>query len=452
MFYNLIMEPSWAAWHWMADLDYELCVRECVALGAEPAQFEDCDGMGFVALPMGHKWSPFLAEGCLEHILDKAGLPASARVLHGESAPELCTEEESELGPSRVHMPYLDDFLGLALGGDRVEAKERAGALLARCKEALHSEELECHKDDLGQQVTSLGMVLDVQGSEKVLRPEPVAFTELLLATRAVLRRGRVSPCTLSKIVGKWAWWISLRPCIYSVLGDTYLFTRYPEGRAGEREWHRAQALPSEVRRELRALLRLSPFVRAELSLETSKRIYATDACLSGGGVAYGKVTPDRAATMYRRTSSWEGTTTYFDEVEAAQWCEETEWKVAIATRWRRAPKDGSAIPIDSLEGEAALLGLRHRLRGGERKCRALYLQDNQAFLGSVRKGRSSAPRLLFQCRRVAAHLLFGEIYASWVYVPSGLNPADEASRRWEPGPRVPREKAETATGGVPPP
>ena len=439
-FYNLLMPDSWAAWNVMEGLDYSMAAEMCKSLGGKNDEFfgEDFDAFGFTALPMGHKWSPYIAEKCLEFVLDQAGLGAEGRMLHGKPAPELRS------GP--VNMPYLDDYLGIVRGGSARSAGEAATRNSASCKGALREHGLGCHKEEEGQRVTSLGMSVDVRKGARVVRPSPEAFAELLLATRALARKRRALPRDVSRLVGRWAWWISLRSEVYSVLNATYWFVQRTSFWA-----ERYEDIPSAVRRELEALLQLAPFLRADLGWETSSTVYATDACLSGGGVVYRKV--DEAPrpegegvasgpgssmadvrSLCRSTCSWEGTVEAGEELR--ELCgvvdgvlqPEQNWKTAISTKWKRQNK------IDYLEGEAAILSLRHRLRSTvNRKQRILQLQDNQAILGTLRKGRSSAPRLLVQARRVAALCLFGELRAAWVYVPSAWNRADEPSRRFEP-------------------
>ena len=119
---------------------------------------------------------------------------------------------------------------------------------------------------------------------------------------------------------------------------------------------------------------------------------------------------------MYKSSASWEGVVEAGEQL--ADLCgvrreEDGEpvlppsdaWKTAIATKWKTRLETNK---IDFLEGESAILALRHRVRDRtQRRLRVLQLQDNQAILGSFRKGRSSAPRLLLQCRRALQKCLF---------------------------------------------
>jgi len=106
--------------------------------------------------------------------------------------------------------------------------------------------------------------------------------------------------------VGRWAWWLSLRPSLYSVLDTVYPFI------VQRPAWEVPTILPPSVMQELATLIKLAPLVRAELGFETSPRVYSTDACLSGGGVVYTDSPPDKQAALrrlFRESASWEGAT-----------------------------------------------------------------------------------------------------------------------------------------------
>ena len=410
-FYHLMMPASWAQYNWLQGVDFQGARDACVAKGADPSLFEGCDGFGFVALPMGHPWAPFLAQGCLEHVLSLAGVAKENFLLHGRAASAL--ERDSVIA-----LPYLDDFLGIVRASTPPQACIRAEHQLEHTKRKLGDCGLGCHKEATGKRLTSLGMVLDLD--ERTVCPVSEKFVPLLHATRYVLEKRSASPHQIAKLLGHWTWWLSLRPELYSILETVYVFCKRCAN------WDVPLTLGSDVLTEFRTLMRLAPFVRADLGWEFSPRLYASDACLSGGGVTYAHPDPSNLRALFGKSCSWTGATEA--SAELAEVCAQGGWKVAIATPWKRP--DGR---IDALEGEAAILAMRHRMRDrSSRQVRFVQLQDNQATLGSFRKGRSSAPRLLRQCRRAAALALFGQWKIAWVYVPSAWNPADEPSRRWE--------------------
>jgi hypothetical protein len=81
---------------------------------------------------------------------------------------------------------------------------------------------------------------------------------------------------------------------------------------------------------------------------------------------------------------------------------------------------------------------------------RVLIGGDNEASLGALRKGRSTAFQLNGVCRRYAALSFVFDFEAVWFWLPSKANPADAPSRWWMRG----RERGwleDKATTGVPP-
>ena len=145
-----------------------------------------------------------------------------------------------------------------------------------------------------------------------------------------------------------------------------------------------------------------------------------TDACLTQGAACYAKVDGKDVSRLIQTSGSWDRAL----EPPSREFCDPARWKVSARTKWKREGR------IDALEGEGLLLGLRHAVRDpGRRGRRMLSYLDNQALLGSARKGRSSATRLLGVCRRVAALTLFAELRLHYRYVPSKLNVADAPSR-----------------------
>ena len=167
-------------------------------------------------------------------------------------------------------------------------------------------------------------------------------------------------------------------------------------------------------------LLKLAPLVRAELGWQVDSHVVMSDACLTRGAACYAAVDVDEVSRLIRTSGSWERAI----EPPERDFCYPARWKVAARTKWQREGR------IDALEGEAFLLALRHAVRDrGRRRRRMLGFVDNQALLGAARKGRSSAPRLLGVCRRIAALALFADIRLHFRFVPSELNVADAPSR-----------------------
>jgi hypothetical protein len=427
-FYCLRGDSHLSQWLWLSGVDFNVFREACIREGANLADFAGCDGVGFCGLPMGFSWAPYLAERCLEHLLSAAGYEAQGRILHNEDAPAL--ERDAPLS-----MPYLDDFLGIRRGESAAENEESCKADLGRMRKTLDENGLGCHKEGVGRFVQSLGIDLNLNKGERRAMPKKEKFSTLLMATRAATKATYLSPRQLSVIVGHWAWWLMLQPSLFCVLDEVYEFIGRWERACGAPQTRNVRKLvPDSVRAELRLLLRLAPFVRVDLEAAVDGRVYMTDACEVSGAACYADRDVNEVRRLIQTSASWGGAV----EPPAREFCDPVGWKVAARAQWRR---DGV---IDALEGEALMLGVRHAVRHrSRRRKRVLFYVDNQALLGSVRKGRSSARRLLHVCRRVTSHALFAEVRLHFRYVPSDLNVADYPSRglpnagckAWQPTP-----------------
>ena len=427
-FYTLHLGDDFAKWMWLANLDFEAFKARACELGGKLGDFEGFSHLGFVALPMGFSWAPYIAQKCLEHLLDEAGRGAEARVAHARPTPAV----ERAGGLS---MPYLDDFLGLERAATTQEAEQAAVQGLATVRDTLGRNGLGCHKEQVGSPLETLGAELILDGSERELRPARDKFSRLLLATRHALRRAKISPRQLAKLGGHWAWFMMLRCEALSIFQELYHFTARSGAVAFGGDWYDEEVdFPIAVRDEFRLALRLAPLLYSNLAAPVDPRVYATDACETGGAVCYRVGGVDEVSSMMRASTSWADAITPPPE----EFFEPGAWKMGPVTSWE------SDQHIGVLEGRAAELGVRHAVRNRKRRdARVLFFVDNQSLLGGVRKGRSSAWGMLVRCRHIAAHALFAGLRIFWRYVPTHLNVADGPSRgqRW-PGvlPPVPYE------------
>ena len=83
-----------------------------------------------------------------------------------------------------------------------------------------------------------------------------------------------------------------------------------------------------------------------------------------------------------------------------------------------------------ALEAAALSVMLRWLLRNpAKHNLRVTALIDAQAVLGAVAKGRSSAPTLRHELKRIGALSLAAGWCMQYVYIPSAFNPADARSR-----------------------
>lgn len=117
---------------------------------------------------------------------------------------------------------YLDDFTVLVKRASQEAARQAAEELLAKAKQALEVAGLGSRKDQAGEVLEVLGVVVDLSHGQVTLRPNPAKFGEVLAATREVLRRQCVQARVLQRLVGHWAWWLQLCRPLYSVLQDVY--------------------------------------------------------------------------------------------------------------------------------------------------------------------------------------------------------------------------------------
>lgn len=407
-FYGLLLTDL-AEYLWLAGLDIGDFVAYARAQepGLDLASFDGCDGLGMTSPPMGWSWAPLLAQGCLEHVMNDAGIGRETQLRHGEPPPEIGATERAALG-------YLDDFLGIVLGYDEADAEARAADGLSRMREALRRANLGCHKEQLGRFLVELGMELDLDRG--TLAPDAGRLRRLLDATRYACTRRTITPYQLAVLAGHWAWLFLLRRELYCVFNAIYLVIDL-----GRAEPHTPLAMPADVRRELQWAVQLAPCLRADLRAEWDSEVICTDASEWGGGICVASCPVEVVRATARRACSWSGAT---DPELCCPVLECAEWRVAASFPWRDEQH------INTLEARVGALGVQRALRTRARRGRRLLsLIDSQVALGAFRKGRSSKPGLLGQCRRVAAWALFGELRVTWAWIPTGRNPADAPSR-----------------------
>ena len=126
-----------------------------------------------------------------------------------------------------------------------------------------------------------------------------------------------------------------------------------------------------------------------------------------------------------------------------ASWFPPKRWRLTFRGTW--VTQEHICIQ----EARTAVKLMKHlgRSSAGCRH-RTLAFTDNQAVLGVLGKGRSSAPALL-RLARIAASLALGlEIRVLWRYIRSEVNPADGPSRALPVGP-APATIAEHAARGA---
>jgi len=206
----------------------------------------------------------------------------------------------------------------------------------------------------------------------------------------------------------------------------------------------RARVWPS-VLRELRAALAILPLVRSDLSRPVSPVLIQTDACGTGDAAVYTTRVDhqdlrnecQRPRTRPRdEAKPWSAEADLAAEFDAP--LEPAAWRIA----WQRKYAAGStaaAAEINTKELRALADGVRWASRAPRtRRCRLVVQSDNADTVCWVRKGRSSKPGPLRQCRRLAAMTLAEAIAVEARWVPTDRNMADHPSRgEHVPGPCV---------------
>jgi hypothetical protein len=101
-------------------------------------------------------------------------------------------------------------------------------------------------------------------------------------------------------------------------------------------------------------------------------------------------------------------------------------WSTIVSSTWRRSQH------INELELTSLLLSIRWVLSHPDAVGRRLHvLVDSSSVYFGVNKGRSSSPAMLALLRRFAALVLASGLTVLTGWIPSALNPADNASRKY---------------------
>ena len=356
--------------------------------------------------PMGFNWAVLLAQSIHESLLDQ--LPG-----HG-SAQRISPGGHTVIGPAD-HLAYIDDYS--AIGTDlQLVNRHHAAALAALAAGGLPPKPSKSFvalpQTADSRPAESLGMEFWHTGA---VRPLTSNTRALILHTHRMLQRGYATGKQMEQLLGSWTWNSLLRRPVLSVFCAVYTFARR------HREHRRPRALPPRVQAELRAALGLIPLLHADLAAPFADRVYATDASNWGAGVCYanasGRWDPD---TVIRAGSAVVG-----EAGTVIATVPEFEWRTAVSSAW------GTARHINRLEGQAAVMGLRHAARSPKLwGTRVTFLLDSSVMIGALRKGRSSSWELNQVCRRAAAMQFATGLRPLWTWCPTAVNPADRPSRR----------------------
>ena len=458
-FYRLQLPADMVGLFWVDGLEgHAFCEFRDAAVrnGFSADLFDGCEALCLAVPCMGFSWAPLLAQLTLEEILDGTTGFADSQVVHHKGVPP--TLEVGVQGRSRFHWAYIDDYGGVCVEPTAERAQIAAGQAGAAVRGALESRMLDAHKEQVGTALTVLGAEFELD--ERRIVPKHSSFAELVLATKYAATEGsKVSAHQLEMLLGKWAWFLLLRRELFSCLNASYHWAQDIRSGAdrdvSNRCWDvvddppfgwspvkdaayharvrdvkfELRVLPRRVRRELRLLCRLGPFVTADLSWAWWGELSMVDAGPEGCAVVIAQV-GDRFAKKVGSPylgASWKR---YPDgvhpppDISVAALDPSVAWRVAFARRFHHDEHNNVR------ELWSGLAALRRLVRNRQcRRRRVVVATDSLVALGVACKGRSSSPPLLLLARRLAAVTLFGELRTVWPYVPSEWNLADAGSR-----------------------
>jgi hypothetical protein len=395
-------------------------------------------------LPMGFAHSVFLAQSVHEHVLyrDEALRPS-----------DNVTCLVSPWIDRSLHALYVDDNIGLGTNLEELTLQEDR-VHKAYDRALLPPNDKKCVKATLDS-VTVLGV--DIDGRRGVITLNPDKLRTIFTATEKLLAKRSVKGRELSALVGTWTWPMLLRRPTLAVFKHVYTFAqRYRDSR---------QILWPCVRRELLVVMALAPLLQCDLRRQAWSKLIASDASMIGSGVvstpldvslelslwplmtqpdctlipinpqmdlstqselmpAWPMLQAQQPVELYRTTSI--NAQSIRQGVVNLLTSPSVHWSTAIASAWRRSQH------INELELLSLLLSLRWVLSHPNSINRQLHvLVDSSSVYFGVNKGRSSSPRMLALLRRFAALTLASGVSVLTGWVPSALNPADHASRKY---------------------
>jgi len=388
-------------------------------------------------LPMGFSHAVFLAQQAHLHVLSR-----SAAV---QSADNLVALDSPVLSAGRVVIGVvIDDFF--VLSTDRLAAQRVFDGALAAYAAAGFVVKPSKVVPPTTQTVKIIGF--DVGGPDALVCLPPASALALLRDTLAVLTRGTCTGRSLAHLIGRWTWCMLLRRPSLAALQRVYRFIEVAD--------RRRFALWPSVRRELWQLLGLAPLLQMRLGAEVHHRVLASDASTLAAGVVSAAL-PSLERDMWslclsRRSTVAAGAQlpphSQVDSDPELQLCPPScaapvadaaatrrleahtavlgaRWTRVLSSAWRWGGEH-----INALELRAVLLSLHWLLSYPSALGRRAYLLvDSMVALFSLWKGRSSSPSLLLVLRKISALLLAGGVTLLVGWVPSEVNPADDASR-----------------------
>ena len=366
--------------------------------------------------PMGFSWSSFVAQSSMLAVCSKAGLKPSTML-----SVDLPT-------PRRMDETFglaTDDVL-LFTRGHRKDYRFTLRKLDASFD---HMGIRRHDKKDVNGVLDGTAIGIDLDGGLR-LTPHTPKWVTLLLGLVRLLTTGWVSPLGLAAVLGNVQWFDQLNRPLFSCLDAVYAFTRRTHPNT-------PQKLSDEHRAELLLVILLAPLWEADLTRDWLPGIVASDAAPEFGfGVCFAPTSQAYA----REIGTLATKADFFVRLDRGDSDDEPEKRrVGTPDRLRLRKTAFSTVVCakaryqahsGALEATGVSLMLQWLLRSPSKHAtRVPALVDAQAVLGAAAKGRSSAPSLKLEIRRIAALTLAGDFLMRYIYVPSEDNPADAPSR-----------------------
>ena len=264
----------------------------------------------------------------------------------------------------------------------------------------------------------------------------------ILFATVGVLKLGVVTRNLLEVLVGCWTSCFLFRRRMLSLLNISYLAIQAGEDRS------EVLKLSSELQDELLLMISLAPVAATPLRTLDSSKIFASDASTWGWAVVEAPLPVWMFGEVHRRKlkkSVWTKLLSPLKSLERTRGCLPLEeelpgdevlrthplWVLLASSlqfelRSKQSTNVGRHINLDELEG---MLQVERAVAVDHFPARYFSLADSQVALGALLKGRSSSLAMNEQLQKSLAYYLGCGMVASYGFLPSAENPADDPTR-----------------------
>ena len=252
----------------------------------EPLSLDEPVYVCFGGMPMGWSWALWIAQEVISHqCLVAVNGNSSELVKDKHPAPPILPGA----APLGIYVDNVHCF-----GGRRQDAESRM-SLVAQHFESLGIP-FEVDERDTGTCLETLGLSFSF-GSHVRVRAKPQRAWRLWLATRALLRRRRVSGEALRVWLGHVNFHFMLNRPLLACLSATYKFSLLHLG-------HRFPMWPS-VRKELKTVMHLLFVVEHNLSAEVCEEVHVGDASDRGFGLMTCRASRERIQHEMRYEERW---------------------------------------------------------------------------------------------------------------------------------------------------